>query len=279
MARAIPGRLRPRRIVWWLLSRARGSWALRLRGLPLVGLAVHAASHRLWPPGRLAWVTVEAGPARGIELLVDPRFDAKSWLGELEPELQERLSALVRPGSVVWDVGAHRGFFTLLLARLVGEGGRVVAFEPDEQSLVSLRAAIERNDADNVTVRPVAVWSSTGRVSFERRADTEGGAHGAVLEERGSVTVEATTLDDEASGGPAPDLVKIDVEGGEEHVLRGAKALLAGRKPIVICEVHVTRRGSEELLPRVRQLLVEAGYAVSELDPGRRPVHLLAMPA
>jgi FkbM family methyltransferase len=278
MQRTWFGHLRPRRAVWWLLSRARDRWAKRLREAPVVGALVHRVSHRLWPPGRRTWVTVEAGPARGLELFVDPRYDAKSWLGDLEPELQARLPQLVRPGFVVWDVGAHTGFFTLLLARLVGEAGRVVAFEPDDASLEALNAAVARNGATNVQVRPVAVWSTVGTVGFERRADSEAGAHGAVLE-GGAVTVTATTLDAEASAGVSPDLVKIDVEGGEEQVLIGARRLLAEQRPVVVCEVHVARRGREELLPRVERLFLDAGYTVEELDPGRRPVHVLAVPA
>ena len=73
--------------------------------------------------------------------------------------------------------------------------------------------------------------------------------------------------------------MKIDVEGAEEQVLIGARQLLAGHRPIVVCEVHVSRRGHEELLPRVRALLEGAGYSVEELDPGRRPLHLLATPS
>jgi len=272
------GRLRPERAVWWLLSRARSRWALKLVALPGLGAAVHAASHRVWPKGRRAWVAVESGPARGLELFLDMRYDAKSWLGQIEPELQARLPELVQRGAVVWDVGAHTGFFTLLLARLVGEEGRVVAFEPDEESLAALVAAVERNGFGNVHVRPVAVWSAPGAVGFERRADAAGGAHGAVLLEGGSTDVAATTLDEEAEIGPPPALVKIDVEGGEEHVLLGASRLLAERKPIVICEVHELRRGRAELLPRVRRLLVDSGYDIEELDPGRSPIHLLATP-
>jgi FkbM family methyltransferase len=271
-------RLAPRRLVWWLLSRARSRWALRLIAFPLLGGLVHAVSHRVWPKGRRAWVAVEAGPARGLELLLDVRYDAKSWLGRIEPELQARLPELVQPGAVVWDVGAHTGFFTLLLARLTGEHGRVVAFEPDDESLGALVAAVERNGFANVEVRPVAVWSAPGTVGFERRSDAEGGAHGAVLLEGGTVEVAATTLDEEAATGPPPSLVKIDVEGGEEHVLLGASRLLSEWRPTVVCEVHTARRGNEDLLPRVHGILAGAGYDVEELDPGRSPVHLLARP-
>jgi len=272
-------RLRPRRLVWWLLARARESWAVRVRALPLVGGAVHSVSHRLWPTGRRAWVEVEAGAARGLELLLDPRFDAKLASGEVEPELQARLPGLVRRGAVVWDVGAHVGFFALALARLVGPEGLVVAFEADDVNVDALRAAVQRNRLTNVEIRPVAVWSAPGTVEFERRADAAGATHGAVVDTGSGVSVPATSLDAEAEGRRLPDFVKIDVEGAEEQVLSGARRLLVEHRPVVVCEVHVSRRGHEELLPRVRALLEGAGYTVEELDPGRRPVHLLATPS
>jgi FkbM family methyltransferase len=266
-----------RRLVWWLLRHAADPWAMRVRRLPLVGRAVHAVSHSVWSPGTRAWVRVQRGPAEGIELLLDLRYDAKLREGDLEPELQARLPKLVPPGSTVWDVGAHAGFFTLLCARLVGKEGRVVAFEPDDANVEALRAAASRNGFDTVEIRPVAVWSTPGSVGFERRSDSAEGAHGAVVADA-VVTVPATTLDLEFEQRGDPTLVKIDVEGGEVDVLRGAQQLLAERRPIVLCEVHVARRGREELLPLVLDLFERAAYDVEEIVPGRRPAHLVAIP-
>jgi FkbM family methyltransferase len=266
------------RLVWWLLGRAPQRWALRVRGLPLVGPSVHAVSHRLWPTGRRAWVEVETGAARGLAFLLDPRYDAKIASGEIEPELQARLPELIRRGAVVWDVGAHVGFFALTFARLVGPEGLVVAFEADDANVEALRAATQRNQIANVEICPVAVWSAPGTVQFERRADIAGATDGAVVDSGTGVAVPATSLDVEAQQRRIPDLVKIDVEGGEEQVLIGARQLLTEHKPVVVCEVHVHGRGDAELLPRVRALLEGDGYQVEEFDPERRQVHLLATP-
>jgi FkbM family methyltransferase len=245
---------------------------LRLVRLPLLGSAVHALSHRVAPPGRREWTRVRSGPAAGIELLLDARYDAAFARGTVEADVQARLVELVRPGSIVWDVGAHVGFFTLLLARLVGEGGKVLAFEPDQTE--PLRAALDRNGVENVEVRPVAVWSTVGSLRFDPRGGD--GTHGAVATD-GAVFVPSTTLDRELEHG-VPQLVKIDVEGAEEEVLLGGPHLLLEHRPIVVCEVHVARRGRIELLPHVRGLLESAGYLVEEIDPDRRPVHLVATP-
>lgn len=264
--------------MWWLLGSARSGWAVRLRELPVVGGVVHAVSHRVWPDGRREWFEVEGGLAKGLVLRLDPRFDVQFASGTVEPELQARLPQLIQRGSVVWDVGAHVGFFALALARIVGPEGRVVAFEADAVNVEALRAAAARNGLDNVEVRPVAVWSAPGTVEFQSRSDSDGG-HGAVVADGGGAAVPATSLDAEAREQRAPDLVKIDVEGAEEHVLIGARQLLADHRPLVICEVHVSGRGNEGLLPRVEALFEHAGYAVEHLDPGRRPVHLLATPS
>jgi FkbM family methyltransferase len=261
-----------------LLGSARAGWAVRLHTLPIVGGVVHAVSHRVWPDGRRDWFEVETGLAAGLTLRLDPRYDAQFVAGTVESELQARIPQLVQRGSVVWDVGAHVGFFALALARVVGPEGRVVAFEADDVNVEALRAAVARNGLANVEVRPVAVWSAPGTVAFQSRIDSDGG-HGAVVEAGGGAVVPATSLDAEVREQQAPDFVKIDVEGAEEQVLLGARQLLAEHRPVVICEVHVTRRGNAELLPRVEALLEEAGYTVEQLDPWRRPVHLLATPS
>jgi FkbM family methyltransferase len=223
-------------------------------------------------------VEVETGAARGLAFLLDPRYDAKIASGEIEPELQARLPELARRGGVVWDVGAHVGFFALTLSRIVGPEGVVVAFEADYANVEALQAAMRRNQIANVEIRPVAVWSAPGMVQFERSSDVESATHGAVVDTGSGIAVPATSLDVEVQQRRIPDLVKIDVEGGEEQVLIGARQLLAEHRPVVVCEVHVAGRGHEELLPRVRTLLEGAGYLVVELEPGRRQVHLLATP-
>ena len=252
-------------------------WAIWLRGLPVIGRWVHVLSHRLSPSGRRDWVAVRAGRVTGFELLVDPRYDAKYVTGEAEPEVQAALAELVRPGSVVWDVGAHIGFFTLLLSKCVGEDGRVVAFEPDPAAVEALRAAVARNGVGNVEVRAVAVWSRPGWIPFERHSESPLGWHGGVGE-RGK-PVWATTLDEEAARGPLPALLKIDVEGAEEQVLAAGRRLLKESQPTLVCEVHLVRRGGEHLLPRVRELLQDAGYDVHELRRGTSSVHLVATAA
>jgi len=149
------------------------------------------------------------------------------WLGSFEPEVQSFLRGHVKPGDVVYDVGAHLGFFSLCAARL---GARVFAFEISPANLPRLRRNVQLNEL-SITVVGAAVWSTDGGVGLaEGATDSEWAV-------TGPGTHPSVTLDAFAREHGAPQLVKIDVEGAEGHVLRGAADVLASR-PVIVCEMH-----------------------------------------
>jgi hypothetical protein len=84
------------------------------------------------------------------------------------------------------------------------------------------------------------------------------------------------TLDEFSATHDPPDVLKIDVEGGEEEVLRGADEILRHIKPHVICEVHLEAGAAEGRLERVTAFLTDRGYDVEHLTPGLDPIHILA---
>src|SRR5207245_4873141 len=133
-------------------------------------------------------------------------------------------------GCVFYDVGAHIGLFSLIASRLVGSTGAVFAFEPDVENVGILQQHIDRNAASNVRTVQSAVWSASGDVEFRPAVRASSRNTGAVATDRdsaaGRVMVPAVALDDFAIDHPAPHLIKIDVEGGEVDVLRGAERLL-----------------------------------------------------
>jgi FkbM family methyltransferase len=201
-------------------------------------------------------------------------------LGDLDVPVQEALRRTVPAGGVVYDLGANIGFFTLLAARLVGPEGQVVAFEPVADAAELAREAAIRSDlAGRVDVRAQAVGAAAG--SAELCVVADGGIwshmatrdpHPATTETR---TVPVVALDDVVAGGaPPPDVVKIDVEGAETDVLRGAERVLGQHRPVIVCELHGTNA-------EVADLLEAAGYELRCLDgPGpvraAGPSHLLA---
>lgn len=155
-----------------------------------------------------------------------------------EEDVLRYLRTAVRPGMTVVDVGANVGFLSVLLSRLVGQEGHVHAFEPLADNLLLLRGNLWRHDCVNTTVHPFAVSDAPGSVEMELDSEGASGAH------LGSgIPVEAVTLDD-ALRGVKVDVLKVDVEGAEPMVLRGARELLA-RSPGLVAVVEF--RGSEHL--------------------------------
>jgi FkbM family methyltransferase len=194
------------------------------------------------------WVRIQSGLSEGLWMQIRVSGEARLWHGEHEPEVQNAILAGVRPGAVIYDVGAHVGTMALGAAQLVGELGQVVAFEGDPENVERLRDNAVRNGLDGrLQVVHAAVWSRTTSdgLSFRRGATarSQGGVEAdgnrPVLAKGEVINVPAITLDDfVAAGGPPPQMVKIDVEGGEYEVLRGATTLFAAQRPLIIAEVH-----------------------------------------
>jgi FkbM family methyltransferase len=135
----------------------------------------------------------------------------------------------------VYDIGANAGFFTLLAAKLVGRRGSVYAFEPLPANLSVLRRHIAANQA-NVHVFEVALSSSSGVARFASAANASMGR----LENAGELEVRTETLDELVSAGRIlpPRFMKIDVEGAEHDVLRGAAATLSRHHPVILLSTH-----------------------------------------
>jgi len=170
---------------------------------------------------------------------------------------------------VFYDIGANIGFFTMVAARLVGDKGKVFAFEPEEEALRRLRKNVERNGLTNVSVVETAVWSTAGSVLFSRcdfRFSTDRGLGKIVSSaaEANTILVPSISLDYFAINASAPHLIKCDVEGAEVEVFRGAVNLLAQYKPIVICEMH-----SSDKISVLRELFEGFGYQVRLLNDNR----------
>lgn len=178
------------------------------------------------------------------------------WTGIYEPESQKLLGGLDLDGSTAWDIGAHVGFFSLLLSRRCR---RVIAVEPEPENADRLRRNVELNGAA-VDVVEAAVGAAPG-VTWLFRAGRE--SHAGVQERFDAVAVQLTTLDELAVLFGFPDVIKLDVEGAELEALRGGGTVL-DRRPIVFVEVH-----SQSLDDEVTRLLVAHGYVVQRPAPHR----------
>ncbi len=197
------------------------------------------------------------GPLKGKRWLLATRINF--FLGTYEPEQTDAFVQTVRPGAVVYDIGAHYGYYSLLASQIVGASGQVVAVEPSPRNLLVLRQHIALNGCANVTLVESAVGNHEGEARFDNRAGSGVGR----LSAEGPLTVQLTTMDALARNYPKPDVLKIDVEGAEEAVLWGGRRVLESAKPAIFLSTH-----GSHLLENCRRTLREFGYQLRELVPG-----------
>jgi FkbM family methyltransferase len=207
---------------------------------------------------KLNWAVLPIlrGHLKGDRWLLATR--SNFFFGSYEPAQTKLFSELVRPGDVVYDVGAHFGYYTLLASKLVGPAGRVLAFEPSPGNLAYLYRHITLNNRSNVEVLELAVSDHEGTARFETRAGS-GVGH---LSEGGLLEVKLTRLDSLLQNYPPPNVMKIDVEGAEVELLRGATDLLGGAKPNILLSLH-----GENLKRACVGILTGYGYTLRDIAP------------
>lgn len=156
------------------------------------------------------------------------------------------LYAHVKPGDCAFDIGANIGDYTECMLKLVGPGGTVCAFEPNPEIAGHLAA---RLDAPHLRINVCAV-SDAVEVRRPFFVDAREGMQGVasslkrldgMAEASRPIEVETTTVDHFCSArGVTPDLIKIDVEGHELEVLRGATETIQARRPVIVFEFWET---------------------------------------
>jgi FkbM family methyltransferase len=230
-------------------------------------------------PRAQVWVRIQSGLSEGMWMRILLPGEASLWRGEHEPEVQNAIRAAVRPGAIFYDVGAYVGTMALGAARLVGESGSVVAFDGEPENIKRLRLNGERNGFQaHLRVVHAVVWSRTesAGIPFRRgkTAKSQGGVEAdgnrPVLGNGEIISVPAITLDDFiAAGAPSPQLIKIDVEGGEYEVLRGGERLFAVQRPFIIVEVH-QKQTAELITAWLEQYQYCGNWEIPEEDFPRR---------
>jgi FkbM family methyltransferase len=164
-------------------------------------------------------------------------------LGFYEAPLARFFIQSLRPESVVLDVGAYIGQYTMLAAKYAS-AGHVFAFEPHPESCQRLKAHIDRNRLTSVTIVPRAAGEIAGRMPFAlTEIDSNSGLLSPDHPDGSVVEVEVTTVDDvvREAGLQRVNAMKVDVEGAEGLVLRGAQETLARFHPLLIVEINRKR--------------------------------------
>jgi FkbM family methyltransferase len=189
-------------------------------------------------------VTFSKGLPRtvGGERLRFPAKWCRYYEADYEPETFLFFRNYLKPGDVVLDIGAHIGLFSVVTSRLVGENGRVFAFEPTPFTREVLTDVIRLNKCEaNVEIRPEAVADKVGTTFFFDTGTEVSNANSLVKTERSKEKIEipVTSVDEfVAERGLNVNCLKIDVEGAEFDLLRGARRVFADQRPVARLGLH-----------------------------------------
>jgi FkbM family methyltransferase len=216
-------------------------------------------------------VRILRGPLRGFRWLTGTGPEGW-WLGLSEQEKLRFVAKVIAKDSVFCDVGANVGLYAMLAASKTGPAGRVFAFEPAARNCAFFREHMRMNHLSNVFLSQYAIGASDGEVSF----DDSGDPVGFRVSDTGRTSVRLRSIDSlvESKEMPAPHYLKIDVEGAEMDVLKGAAKTIENHRPDVFIETH------NRFVPGVHEACAEwlrqRGYSVAEFGGDEPPTEIYA---
>ncbi len=248
-----------------------------VRALPIRGFLSRVYYGLMRPPDGVLDLEVEGiraqfyVPSPG-ELRFLESFDGEKHLFEV-------LARTLQPGDCLYDIGAGVGLYTVFLAKVVGELGKVIAFEPERYSFGRLQEHLKLNGLTNVRTHCLALGDRTDQGKFcvpdKRGWCSFLQSHESVSGERTEVV--AGDLFVRAGNLPLPRAAKIDVEGHEYAVLRGLRETLA-QPPceLVCCEIHPRLLPKDVKPEAVLALLRSVGFERIDLFPRANEYHAVA---
>lgn len=168
--------------------------------------------------------------------------------------------ARIQPGQMVFDLGGYCGLTAIAFAKA---GARVVVLEPDPENhracSINLARFAKQQGPHPVVLLNSAIAPERGRIQFNAEG-APGSGNASIVGARGgdAITVQAVTLDDLAREFGAPDFIKIDIEGAEYDLIRGAAAFFSAHRPRLVMEAH--QIGGRHLEDDLCRLLTGYGY-------------------
>jgi FkbM family methyltransferase len=194
-------------------------------------------------------------------------------LGTHDVDVQFAMDKMIKTNQVVYDLGANVGFTAVLACKCVGEKGKVVCFEPMDHNAKQVQVNAKLNNFSQIEVFQVALGECDGVAEFQTSHSPTWGrltSAGDTPEQTGVTQVTVRQLDKlvEEKQLPLPNFIKMDVEGAEADVIRGAYGTLSRSRPKMIIELHHTYHQvieSLEGLDYVVNPLVQGGV-VQEID-------------
>jgi FkbM family methyltransferase len=198
---------------------------------------------------------------RKTQMWLPNQWELHYTLNNYEQDLVNLLPKLVKPGSVIYDVGANLGYYSTLLARLTGPTGHVYCVEANPLCVYFLRANAEMNGVQNFEVLPVALLDEEKTSEFTINYGSSGVGQAKEtmtwLKPGHKIRVPADSLDNLLAKYPLrePDLIKIDVEGAESFAVQGMLQTLERKRPLLLLELHGCGPAGQTL-----RLLDQLGY-------------------
>jgi len=199
-------------------------------------IVVHYGSNIDSLKSRSEWC-LTIGPCSDRALL---RLRASALLGIYEKYLLKLLIEFFKKGDVLIDVGANEGYISIPLATMLKNDGHIFCIEPHPANISILKENIRLNNLSNLTVIPKAASDTTDVMKFSGDR-----AWGSLIHDEidgGLIEVSVDTLDNIIPDNvkPSVKLIKIDVEGSEIRIIRGAKNLILSARPVVVFEVNLS---------------------------------------
>ena len=237
--------------------------------IPFVASFLRSSLNKAAPEG-IHRVEIAGGVLAGRQMLLDLKSEKDYWLGTYEPELQAAAEHFIHSDMCVYDVGANIGYITLIAARLNSPNGRVFSFEALPANIERLKQNIILNQLDNrVSIQHAAVVDESQKVTFYMH---QSGAMGKAAGSAGrdekyqqSMQVDGVALDDfiYKEKQPKPDLVKVDIEGGEGMAMAGMRRILKEIRPLFLIELH-----GQQAARLVWEHLTANGYSLHRMRLG-----------
>ena len=238
------------------------SWATNPGSLP----------YRLASAGlRQRDVAVRNGVAKGLKFNTGESCPELA-LGTYEVPIQNIFAQHLKSGDVFYDIGANVGFFSIIAARLVGDTGKIYAFEPGRENAQSIRHNARLNNFSQIEVIEKAVSHRSGEGQL-LLAEYSGGHALATADAppdlAGEVTVDLVSIDDLIAQNKIepPNFVKVDVEGAELDVLQGMRETIKTHQPTIIYEVDDgDRAGYERKYNELANFFESLNYQVTQTE-------------
>ncbi|MDO8752172.1 MAG: FkbM family methyltransferase, partial [Candidatus Wolfebacteria bacterium] len=195
---------------------------------------------RLMFPPHEKWRRIKFGIAKGSWFLVNRHSHMRIESGVFELPLAKYVRTFLKNAKVAYDLGAEMGYYSLAFMRLMGEGGKVYAFEANKERVMKFPELVRRNNAEGKMMVIEAYVTNTDNTNL----------HGVP----NRMSLDSFVYKE---GNPSLDVIKMDIEGEELNALQGAERTLKEYRPKLILEIH-----SRELAVECPAYLKKLGYTV-----------------